>query len=115
MRPQAGNAKGSCALTALADDVALAHHDLAHGSGLVRLDLVLHLHRLEHTDHLAALHLLPRLDQHLEDLALDRPDDGDGTVRSCDLGRAAAQRRHAVQSPSRALGVVWNGDAFRVS
>ena len=106
MRLRQATQKGAAGLTALADDVALAHHDLAHGSGLVRLDLVLHLHRLQHADHLAALHLLARLDQHLEDLALDRADDGDGAVRSCDLGRGAAERRHAVQSPSRALSVV---------
>ena len=55
-----------------ADRGALGDAQLLDLAGAVRGDLVLHLHRLDHADHGARVHLLPLLHRHSEDGALKR-------------------------------------------
>ena len=65
-----------------ADRVAGRDLDRLHDAGLLGVDGVLHLHRLEDDDGVAGLDRLADLDVHLDDRALHRHDD---------LARAAAE------------------------
>src|SRR3954469_13328676 len=57
---------------AVGDRVALANRQLGDDAGLVRGDLVLHLHRLDDRDDVAFGHLLAGLHRDLPDAALHR-------------------------------------------
>src|ERR1700693_250241 len=57
-----------------ADDLALFDVNVADATGDGRDDVVLHLHRLEHRDHVAKLHVIAHLHRHLDDQPLHRRD-----------------------------------------
>src|ERR1700682_202906 len=59
-----------------ADDLALFDIDTGDATRDGGDDVVLHLHRLEHRNHIAKLHLVPHLDWHLDDQPLHRRDHG---------------------------------------
>src|SRR5690242_15362939 len=54
----------------------LRDRELADTAGPMRMDLVLHLHRLDDADHLAGLYLVTLVDLDREDGSLHRRDDG---------------------------------------
>src|SRR3954454_21349385 len=72
---------------------SLGDRQLGDGARLVGGDLVLHLHRLDDADQRALLDLGARLDEHLEDVALQRRGE-----------RVAAARAPAARGPALAAG-----------
>ena len=95
----------TASVSPLATAAPFGDRQLGHRAGLVGGDLVLHLHRLDDADQRALLDLGALLDQHLEDVALERRGERVAAAAAAAarlalaLGRLAGGRRGAVRAP----------------